>query len=168
MDPKTHERLRARIVPLAAGELKPLAAWRLRRHLAHCPECTREYDETRALWADLATLRSEAPARPAPIWPVIDTVPTRTAATITLGGFTMKRRTVIIAGALAFFSISGVAVAKHYLQYDPARDFTDGHGHLWRTDMHFRGEVKLYDRDGHSMGSTGSDGSADSPIAATV
>ena len=38
---------------LADGELRGLSAWRMRRHLAHCPSCQKEMAELEALSAEL-------------------------------------------------------------------------------------------------------------------
>lgn len=58
---------RGKIIDLAAGELSPKAAERVRRHLAACTECTRELAETeRLLGSARQALELEAPALKAP------------------------------------------------------------------------------------------------------
>src|SRR5262245_44824077 len=47
------------MVSLAAGELAPVRAWLLRRHLRRCGACRREWETTRAVWAGLREMASE-------------------------------------------------------------------------------------------------------------
>lgn len=64
----THERVKNLLTDLAAGELGGLAAWRVRRHLAHCSECAREWEQVQALWRELkVTATADLP--PTPVWP---------------------------------------------------------------------------------------------------
>src|SRR5262245_22046593 len=47
------------MVSLAAGELAPVRAWRLRRHLRRCGVCRRAWAETQAVWEGLREMASE-------------------------------------------------------------------------------------------------------------
>jgi hypothetical protein len=73
----THERVKNLLTDLAAGELGGLASWRVRRHLAQCSECAREWEQVQALWSHLqATATAEAPS--APVWAareIVDALP---------------------------------------------------------------------------------------------
>ncbi len=80
----------------------------------------------------------------------------------------MQKRTAFAALALTVFSLTGVAFAAGKFAYNPFTDMTDSHGHILKAAHHFSGEVKLYDRDSRYIGSFGTDGQENAPIAANI
>lgn len=80
----------------------------------------------------------------------------------------MQKRTAFAAMCLTLFVAAGATFATVKLMYNPFRDIMDTHGHLLRAESRFSGEVKLYDRDNHYLGSFGTDGVPDAPIVANV
>lgn len=149
-----HEQLREQLTHLAAGELSGWASWRLRRHIAHCLDCAREWDEIQQLQRALATLPFPAPSQSTPHWP--SPVPPE-SSTWTWKGFAMKHRTALVASvALTLCSVSGVFAAR-YFKYIPFRDIWAGKNTVWTATPHFRGEVRFYTPELVSAGSVSSE-----------
>ncbi len=80
----------------------------------------------------------------------------------------MQKRTAFAAICLTLFVAAGATFATVKMLYNPFRDITDTHGHVLRAESRFSGEIKLYDRDNHYLGSFGTDGEQNAPITATV
>jgi hypothetical protein len=159
------EKQREQLIDLAAGELKPWVAWRLRRQIAADPELAREWEETRQLWSDLKTLQSAAaPSRP--VWPSVSP-PSSTSPTLSFGGITMKRRTVIAACSALLFGITGAVAARQWI-FEPFQDMATADGQVWRGTSTFRGEVKYYDNAGKYLGSIGSDDEGSKIVSAKI
>lgn len=151
-----HEKWQKRITELATGDLNVLEAWRVRRHLARCPECANDFEQVTALFADLRALPVPEPVRPAPVWPISTTRAAAAAPTWNLGGFVMKRRTVLAATAFVFASLTGAVAARQFF-FDPFQNFGDRAGHVWGATGDFRGQVKLFSVNNEPLGSYGSD-----------
>jgi hypothetical protein len=162
--------MRGRIERLAAGSLGPLAAGRLRRHMAGCPTCTAEWEEITALYADLRTLRRDTtPHRPAPDWPAAPS-PHPIAATLTIGKITMKRRTALLAacGTLLFCVTGGAIAAKQWGGLAPYGQFQDRSHRRWTVRSTFAGTVTLTYPSGHALGTYFNEGgSADGRVRIT-
>jgi len=154
-------RMREQIERLAEGSLGRLPAWRLRRHLAACPDCTQEYEEVTALFSDLRAVRAAVPMRRlAPAWPV-ETAPLVVAPTLTLGGITMKRRTALIAacGTLLLF-VTGAISARSLLDFTPNIGVPGAApGDWWYFEGRFRGNVEIQNYTGRKINRATIDGS---------
>jgi hypothetical protein len=142
------DKLRQQIVHLAAGELGPLDAWRLRRRIARDPELAREWGEVKALWKDMKLLRTATPHVIRPDRPALLVA----APTLTLGGITMKRRTVIAAFVTVLFAVTGAVAARQWMNFGPSAAIGDRQGRLWHLSGNFRGKVTIYDAAGKMAG----------------
>src|SRR5687767_7895162 len=89
-----HERLRERIIRLAAGELSSWEAWWLRRHLIRCPDCQTEWETITRLAQNLATLGPLPSIGPAPVW---TDGPAQPHSQQERKGLTMNYRTLVVA-----------------------------------------------------------------------
>jgi hypothetical protein len=128
---------------LAAGQLSPLAGWRLRRRIARDPSLAREWANIQQLRADLRFLVSsgriasvESPTASSPV------------PTLTLGGIVMKRRTVFAALAVCLFSVIGAVAGRRYLDNVMSATFTDQSHTDWTLRTTLAAKIQLVDRDG--------------------
>lgn len=162
------ETLRAQIVHLAAGELGPLASWRLRRQIARDPELGREWKQVHRLWGDLQTLqRAPVPSTVRPVWP-FPRAERLSAPPFILGGIIMKRRTVFAALALVLLLVSGAVAGRQWLQFTPNFSVSDTQGHLWFVKTKFRGKVTLLDAQERKIGQFLNDYPLSDPTSGTV
>ena len=148
---ETVNSLQIKMDDLATGQLGPLAAWRLRRHIARDPALAREFAEIRQLHDDLQMLVGEKKQLAArrPISPM----------TWTIGGLTMKRRVVLAAAAaLTCATVTGAVAARHFLDMTPHAAFTDSQGRLWDIRTNLPGTIRLFNTEGRQIGQMTTDG----------
>jgi hypothetical protein len=144
---ETISSLQVQMDDLATGQLGMFAAWRLRRRIARDPSLTREFAEIQKLRTEMQSLvRRSAPYTTSP-------------ATLTIGGLTMKRRTVLAAtAALTFVTVTGAVAARHYLDLTPHSSFTDNQGHPWDIRTNLPGTIRLFNPEGKLIGQMTTDG----------
>lgn len=140
------------ITALAAGELSPLAAWRLRRHLAGCAQCRTRHEQTRQIWTGLRGMAS-APVpkslqgRVRGQWPPLP---------LKKGMDPMKRRMALLTCALLLVGITA-AMAARVLTYHPSGGF--GHaGQMWSYTTNLKGRMTVLDAQGRKIGQFTNDG----------
>jgi hypothetical protein len=128
---------------MAAGQLSPLAIWRLQRRIARDPALAREWASTQQLRTDLRFLVSSG--RVASVVPPTASSP---VPTLTLGGIVMKRRTVFAAIAVCLFCVTGAAAGRRYLDSVMSATFTDQNHTDWTIRTTLAGKIQIVDRDG--------------------
>jgi len=139
------------LLALAAGGSSPLAAHRLRRHLAGCAECRAGYEQTRALWAGLRGMAS-APVSQALTDRVRGAWPHAPMQRMN----PMKRRMALLTCALLLVGVSA-AMAAHVIGYHPSGGF--GHaGQTWNYTTNLKGRMTVLDPQGHRIGQFTNDG----------
>jgi hypothetical protein len=58
----TTTHVKADLVAYVSGDLDEAASWRVRKHLATCAACRKEYEAVHTLWADLGRIPDQPPA----------------------------------------------------------------------------------------------------------
>lgn len=142
---KTVNRRQMEMDDLVTGQLSLLAAWWLRRQIARSPGLAREFAEIQQMRDGLQSLAQDSKhpltAR--------KTAKVASEATITLGGFTMKRRIAVTACAAFVLTGSAAAAAVAYRSYFYFRSRVSvthsnaepGIHHDWEISGRFQGRV---------------------------
>lgn len=154
--------LQSQIPALASGELSPIRAWRLRRHLKRCALCSAEWGRVQALLSGLYALNSEPPG---------ETLRSRVLASLPAFPQDLENEAPLLRGkekprmkkigyamvcVLMLVAITGV-IASQLWHFRPLAGFSDRSGAMWWVESGFKGEVRIYDAAGNRVGSTVSD-----------
>ena len=137
----------------AAGGLSPLAAWRLRRHLAGCAECRARWEQTRQIWTGLRGMAA------APVTQTLhDRVRGRWPRPLSPGKGTdpMKRRMTLLTCALLLVGITA-AMAAHVIAYHPSGSL-GADGRTWDYTTNLKGRMTILDTQGRKIGVFTNDG----------
>lgn len=138
---RNNEASRHQLVHLAAGELGPVAAWRLRRQIARDPDLAREWQEVRQVWTDLGQLRSPVVPSRRPEWPE-----RRSAHGVKAPR--LLRRAILAVGLIGLVSITGAVAARFWTDWITETAFSDAHGRIWHLSGNYLGKTQVLDEAG--------------------
>jgi len=149
---------------LAADELSPLRAWRLRRHLRHCPDCNTYWERSQGLLSGLRALGEAVPS---------DALRERIFATLPFPAPTsavgsvqphakeirkMKQMRYALASLALALVITGTIAAQVALQHQNSAALGDSYGRIWHLSGNFRGDARIVDPHGKLLGMYGNEG----------
>ncbi len=128
---------------LMAGELSPWQAWRVRNHIAACPECRASFERTRQLWTSLQGLAAAPPPDSAQSALERNIDEFSGDAYRAAGRKQAKKKQWILAGCAGLALLSSAAYAEYRLDQPTVFTCYTTGGPVWRCTTQDAANVQI-------------------------